>query len=144
VLLAGAAGWCFCAWPGHFSPPACMQPALRTQSYEQPLLHPPLRYVHRLPVAYKYCLAEVCRRRGWTSVYAQQAARLAEHMGKLRDKEVARREAFLAHMERLMPSELLGAMGLKLQPPLCQVGSAAAGPAVVHVAALHTADCHAA
>ena len=40
-------------------------------------------------------LAEAMRRAAWQSLFAQQAGRLDEHMGRMRDKEAGRRAAFL-------------------------------------------------
>ena len=42
-------------------------------------------------------------------------------MGRLRDKEVARREAFQKAVERILPVSLLSRMGLLDSPPHCQV-----------------------
>ncbi len=56
--------------------------------------------VRRLPAAYKQCLAECVRRGAFGEKYAQSAAKLAESMGRFREKEVATREAFRRHVER--------------------------------------------
>ena len=48
---------------------------------------------------------------------------MAEHMGRLRRKEAAKRDAFAkgAGGERLMPRQLLAGLGLDEQPPHCQI-----------------------
>lgn len=42
-------------------------------------------------------------------------------MGRLRQKEAAKREGFLRHAEGYVPRPLLGAMGLLGQPAHCQI-----------------------
>ena len=51
--------------------------------------------LRRIPAAYRMLLAEAMRRAAWQSLFAQQAGRLDEHMGRMRDKEAGRRAAFL-------------------------------------------------
>lgn len=46
------------------------------------------------------CLAECVRRGAFGEKYAASAARLAEGMGRFREKELATREAFRKHVER--------------------------------------------
>eukprot|EP00803_Ostreobium_quekettii_P003255 evm.model.scf_876.4 EVM.evm.TU.scf_876.4 scf_876:19566-22779(-) len=80
-----------------------------------------LMVVHRIPAAYKASLAECVRRRAWSQIYCGQVSRLAEHMGKVRLKEVQKREKFQRHVEGYLPSEMLVKMGLFLQPSHCQI-----------------------
>ncbi|MEW5306673.1 MAG: hypothetical protein WDW36_009123 [Sanguina aurantia] len=80
-----------------------------------------LRAVHRLPSAYRLLLAECVRRCGWSELYVGQATRLAEHMARVRAKEVGRREAFHAQVERYLPQEVLHGAGLAEEPPRCGV-----------------------
>ena len=47
----------------------------------------------------------VCCRAAFAELYAAQAGKLAEHMAKLRAKEVAQREAFKKHVERFIPTQ---------------------------------------
>lgn len=47
----------------------------------------------------------VCRRAAFAELYAAKAGKLAEHMAKLRAKEVAQREAFKKHVERFIPTQ---------------------------------------
>jgi hypothetical protein len=80
--------------------------------------------------AYKQCLAECVRRAAFAEKYSLSAARLAENMGKFREKEEAMRKVF---MDRVIlndndtenkggvPLELLEHMGLLYPPPHCQV-----------------------
>ena len=51
-------------------------------------------------MAYRFCLAECVRRKAWQELYTAQAARLADHMAKVRDKEVGKREAFRQQVGR--------------------------------------------
>lgn len=53
----------------------------------------------RLPAAYRALLSEAVRRRAWQDTFAAQAARVAEHMSRARDKEVQRRAAFMAQVK---------------------------------------------
>ena len=53
----------------------------------------PLSPSYRLPAAYRLALAECARRGAWRELYAEQAARLAEHCGRITAKEGAKREA---------------------------------------------------
>jgi hypothetical protein len=80
--------------------------------------------VQRLPVAWRQCLCECIRRAAWADKYANAEAALAEKMGRLREDEVAKRDKFLAHVERYVPNDLLAATGLLALPALCQVNSA--------------------
>ncbi len=48
-----------------------------------------------------------CAREAFGELYAGQAGQMAERMGRLRAKEVAKRDAFLKHVERYMPAPLL-------------------------------------
>jgi hypothetical protein len=60
-------------------------------------------------------------REAFGELYAGQAGQMAERMGRLRAKEVAKREAFLKHVERYMPAPLLSgdpSFGLNLS--VCQ------------------------
>jgi hypothetical protein len=69
--------------------------------------------------------ASGCARRGcrkaFADMYAGEAGRLAERMGRAREKEMAKREQFKAGVQRLIPPVLLASMGLLSQPPHCQV-----------------------
>lgn len=76
---------------------------------------------HRLPSAYRLLLAECVRRCGWSELYTGQAARLAEHMARVREKEVGRRELFHAQVERYLPQEVLQGAGLAEDPPRCGI-----------------------
>ncbi|EIE22022.1 hypothetical protein COCSUDRAFT_48029 [Coccomyxa subellipsoidea C-169] len=80
-----------------------------------------LLLVRRIPAVYRQCLAECMRREAFGELYAGQAGQMAERMGRLRAKEVAKRDAFLKHVERYMPAPLLAGMGLLSQPPHCQI-----------------------
>ncbi len=80
-----------------------------------------LLLLRRVPAAYKHSLAECVRRGAFLERYAHSAAKLAEGMGKFREKEVAMRDCFKKHVERYMPAEMLERMGLIAQPPHCQV-----------------------
>lgn len=60
--------------------------------------HPPCPARHRLPTAYRALLGEVVRRRGWQELYSGQAARLAEHMARYREKEMSRRTGFASQV----------------------------------------------
>lgn len=46
-------------------------------------------------------------REAFGELYAGQAGQMAERMGRLRAKEVAKRDAFLKHVERYLPAPLL-------------------------------------
>lgn len=59
-----------------------------------------LRILHRLPAAYKLCLAECVRRRAWLDTYCQHASRMADGMARMREKEGDKREAFKAQVDR--------------------------------------------
>ncbi|EFN58270.1 hypothetical protein CHLNCDRAFT_57098 [Chlorella variabilis] len=85
-----------------------------------------LLVVRRVPAAYKQCLAECVRRGAFMEKYAHSAAQLAERMGAFREKELAMRDAFRKHVERLIPAQLLERMGLLEQPPHCQVSVSSA------------------
>ncbi|CAL8460904.1 g435 [Coccomyxa elongata] len=80
-----------------------------------------LLLVRRIPAVYRQCLAECMRREAFGELYAGQAGQMAERMGRLRAKEVAKREDFLKHVERYLPAPLLAGMGLLSQPPHCQI-----------------------
>lgn len=80
-----------------------------------------LRHVNRLPVAYRYCLAECMRRQSWLEMFAAQATKLAEHMAKVREKELSKEEAFISQVERYIPHELQLRMGLLREPPHCSI-----------------------
>ncbi|KAL4447174.1 hypothetical protein ABPG77_007207 [Micractinium sp. CCAP 211/92] len=84
-----------------------------------------LLVVRRVPAAYKQCLAECVRREAFMEKYAHSAAALAERMGTFREKELAMRDSFRKHVERLIPATLLERMGLLEQPPHCQVSVSA-------------------
>ncbi|PSC71466.1 Autophagy-related 11 [Micractinium conductrix] len=84
-----------------------------------------LLVVRRVPAAYKQCLAECVRREAFMEKYAHSAAALAERMGVFREKELAMRDSFRKHVERLIPPSLLERMGLLEQPPHCQVSVSA-------------------
>ncbi|KAK9786296.1 hypothetical protein WJX73_002901 [Symbiochloris irregularis] len=58
-------------------------------------------------------------------VYTGRATALAESIGKLRTKEVRKREAFAKGVQGLMPPSLLVGLGLEAQPPHCQITMAA-------------------
>lgn len=76
-------------------------------------------------------------RRAFGQQYTHQASQLAEKMGRLRDKEVARREVFQKAVERILPSALLSRMGLLDGPPHCQVQ---VPPADTHLPAVALED----
>ena len=61
----------------------------------------------RIPASYRLLLAEAMRRKAWETLFSQQAARLDEHMDRVRSKEALRREAFLKQV-----------LGLPLQPAI--------------------------
>jgi hypothetical protein len=74
--------------------------------------------VRQVPAQYHACLAEVVRRKAYGQLYAGQAVQLAERMGEIRDKEGARRDAFVKHQERYLPQEVLQVLPLDpLQTP---------------------------
>ena len=75
----------------------------------------------RLAAAYKACLAECVRRGAFGERYAHSAARLAEGMGRFREKEMATRESFRHHVERHVPAAVLERLGLLQAPAHCQV-----------------------
>jgi hypothetical protein len=54
-------------------------------------------------------------------MYAAQAARLAEHCGRITAKESSKREAVNRQLERHLPHDLLAAAGLLAEPPYCMV-----------------------
>lgn len=77
---------------------------------------------------YAFCLhafccydQRTCSRRAFGLQYTHHASQLAEKMGRMRDKEVARREAFQKAVQRVLPASLLSRMGLLDSPPHCQV-----------------------
>eukprot|EP00891_Asterochloris_glomerata_P000620 jgi/Astpho2/620/fgenesh1_pg.00013_%23_39_t len=84
-----------------------------------------LQLLRRVPTAYRHCLAECVRRAAFAELYAAKAGKLAEHMAKLRAKEVAQREAFKKHV--------LHNMGLELQPPHCSVSVPASEQGLLQV-----------
>lgn len=81
-----------------------------------------LGVVSHVPIAYRQCMAECVRRHASLELFKGQAGLLAERMGRMRDKEVARREAFKKRVERVVPAALMAAMGLLAAPPHCEVG----------------------
>ena len=60
--------------------------------------------------------------------FAASAQQLAERMAQRREKEVAVRDRFLAHVERYLPSSLLVSLGLHIAPPHCQISVTAQAP----------------
>jgi hypothetical protein len=54
-------------------------------------------------------------------MFAGQAARLAEHCGRITAKEASKREAVSRQLERHLPLELLAKAGLLQEPPHCTV-----------------------
>ncbi|GBF99515.1 hypothetical protein Rsub_11949 [Raphidocelis subcapitata] len=80
-----------------------------------------LRAATRLPAAYRLMLTECARRSAWQCMYGAQATRLAEAMARVREREGAKREAFLGQVDRLLPRELLAAAGLLCEPSHCLV-----------------------
>eukprot|EP00887_Chlorella_sp_A99_P002015 scaffold18.g2015.t1 len=92
-----------------------------------------LLMVRRAAAAYKQCLAECVRRGAFMEKYGASAARLAEGMGRFREKELATRDAFRKHVERYLPAWVLERMGLLEQPPHCQVSVASGGGELPHV-----------
>ncbi|KAF8059682.1 ATG11 [Scenedesmus sp. PABB004] len=80
-----------------------------------------LQAAARLPAAYRLALAECARRAAWQEMFAAQAARLAEHCGRITAKEAGKREAVRRQLERHLPSELLARAGLLAEPPHCSV-----------------------
>lgn len=62
-------------------------------------------------------------REAFGELYAGQAGQMAERMGRLRAKEVAKREAFLKHVERYMPAPLLSGESFIWTGPLCMPDS---------------------
>jgi hypothetical protein len=75
----------------------------------------------RLPAAYRLALAECARRAAWQEMFAGQAARLAEHCGRITAKEASKRESVRRQLERHLPLELLAKAGLLQEPPHCTV-----------------------
>ncbi|GMH33246.1 hypothetical protein BSKO_01080 [Bryopsis sp. KO-2023] len=80
-----------------------------------------LMLVRRIPAAYKAALSECIRRKAWMEMYSGQAVRLAEHMGKVRTREVAKRETIQKEISCFLPTEMYSRMGLMEQPPHCQI-----------------------
>lgn len=93
----------------------CFQPVTVVSSFFTP------PSPHRLPSAYRLLLAECVRRCGWSELYTGQATRLAEHMARVREKEVGRRELFHTQVERYLPQEVLQGAGLAEDPPRCGI-----------------------
>jgi hypothetical protein len=54
-------------------------------------------------------------------MFAGQAARLAEHCGRITAKEASKRESVRRQLERHLPLELLAKAGLLQEPPHCMV-----------------------
>mmetsp|Transcript_8377 Transcript_8377/g.29388 ORF Transcript_8377/g.29388 Transcript_8377/m.29388 type:complete len:898 (-) Transcript_8377:273-2966(-) len=92
-----------------------------------------LQVVRRVPQSYRACLAEVARRHAYAQLYAAEAGKMAEQMGKYRDKEVTRREAFLKPHQHYLPGEVLRRMGLYEQPPQCEVSVPANDPGLLNI-----------
>eukprot|EP00898_Chlorokybus_atmophyticus_P004732 jgi/Chlat1/525/Chrsp103S00995 len=80
-----------------------------------------LQLVRKVHAAYQACLAEVVRRRAYRQYYAGQASQLAEKIARVRDKEVADREAFVRQHERYIPRDVMAAMGLLGFPSQCEI-----------------------
>ncbi|WIA42046.1 hypothetical protein OEZ86_009334 [Tetradesmus obliquus] len=80
-----------------------------------------LQAATRLPAAYRLALAECARRAAWQEMFAGQAARLAEHCGRITAKEASKREGVRRQLERHLPLELLAQAGLLQEPPHCTV-----------------------
>ena len=70
--------------------------------------------------AASHCICPACRE-AFADVYTGRAGVLAESIGKLRTKEVRKREAFTKGVQGLMPPWLLVGLGLDGQPPHCQI-----------------------
>ncbi|GAX81462.1 hypothetical protein CEUSTIGMA_g8891.t1 [Chlamydomonas eustigma] len=85
----------------------------------QDLAFAELKMATRIPVAYRFLLAEGMRRNSWEELYRQQAVRLDEHMSKLRKKEEGRRAAFLHQIEKFLPRKVMELGGLLHDPPTC-------------------------
>lgn len=75
----------------------------------------------RLPSAYRHCLSECMRRKAFAQVYAGEAGRVAETMARLRAEELTARDDFRSAVERYIPGNVLGALGLLARPPHCEV-----------------------
>ena len=54
-------------------------------------------------------------------------------MGRLREKEAAKRDQFKRAVERYIPGAVLGAMGLLAPPPHCEVTVAPPEAGLLHV-----------
>ena len=60
-------------------------------------------------------------RKAFAELYSERAGNLAEQMGRLREKEGAKRDRFKRSVERYIPTAVLTNMGLLAPPPHCQV-----------------------
>ena len=60
-------------------------------------------------------------RQAFAELYAGQARQMAERMGKLRQKERDKREAFRKQVQAYIPLPVLAGLGLTQQPPHCQI-----------------------
>jgi hypothetical protein len=78
------------------------------------------------------------RRQAFAELYGAQAGQMAERMGRLRQKEANKREAFLKHVERYLPPALLAGMPhlFRLVVATCLVPARSAKHTVGHKTAL--------
>lgn len=65
-------------------------------------------------------MPSLCRQ-AFSQLYAAQVEQLAEHMGKLRDKEQSRCETFAQQISSLIPRQVLTGLGLLNVPQHCQI-----------------------
>jgi len=72
-------------------------------------------------------------RKAFAELYSERAGNLAEQMGRLREKEGAKRDRFKRSVERYIPTAVLTNMGLLAPPPHCQVA---------HIRRLEGTRCH--
>lgn len=115
------------AWLNALQAACCIPPGPGRAPYDimpKLLLLPPLVMHCRLPAAYRLALAECARRAAWQEMFAGQAARLAEHCGRITAKEASKREGVRKQLERHLPLELLAQAGLLQEPPHCTVSAA--------------------
>lgn len=92
-----------------------------------------LKLPHHLLTTYRYCLTECVRRKAWQEVFSKQAMKLADHMAKIREKEMAKREAFHRQATKHLAPELLVGMGLLKDPPHCTVSVPSPDPLLLPV-----------
>jgi hypothetical protein len=80
-----------------------------------------LRHVCMVYAAYRSSVDECVRREAWTVKLTSQAARIAEHLASVSDREGDKRKEFRAQVEHHIPLELLSSMGLLNEPGRCYV-----------------------